>query len=181
MSDRAVSSAAFAASSGSDTKPVPLEPCTIHNPLTGSFYDVRPLTLTEAGTKTQSATNESYHSRGYDYGTNFSINICGPVVEELEDVNGIPRRQWANISAFYTDPRDKEVYSLGQVNTNLTIRGRKLLLNYTNGSPCPDLDEFGDPIPFSSSTRLSSRKLLDGDKYDDFEDVSLPETPSNPC
>jgi len=151
------------AASSSNSDSAYSDPCTIHSSLSGSFYDVRPLTLKESGTKTQAATNESYHSRGYDYGANFSINICGPVVEELDDVYGIPRRQWANISAFYRDPKDKTLYSLGEANHDLTIRGRKLLLNYTNGSPCPDLDEYGDPLPYSSSG-LDVRELLDGDK-----------------
>lgn len=146
------------AASSPDSKASDVDPCTIHSSLTGSFYDVRPLTLTTDGTKTQSATNESYHARGYDYGANFTINICGPVVEELDDVEGVSRKQWANISAFYKDPTDDMIYSLGEVNRNLTVRGRKLLLNYTNGSPCPDLDELGNPLMISSSSKTSRRK-----------------------
>lgn len=148
----------------SDSKTPDLEPCTIHSTLSGSFYDVRPLNLSVAGTSTQSATNESYHARGWDYGTNFTINICGPVVEDLDDVHGVARKQWANISAFYKDPVHETVYSLGQLNTDLTMRGRKLLLNYTMGSPCPDLDEYGDPLPddttsvSKSSTKLNIRR-----------------------
>lgn len=142
--------------STSDTKTPDPEPCTIHSTLSGSFYDVRPLNLTLTGTKTQSATNESYHARGYDYGTNFTINICGPVVEDLDDVYGVSRSQWSNISAFYKDPKYDTVYSLGNLNTELTMRGRKLLLNYTMGSPCPELDEYGDPLP--DDTALSTKK-----------------------
>lgn len=144
----------------SDTKIPDPEPCTIHSSLSGSFYDVRPLNLTLTGTKTQSATNESYHSRGYDYGTNFTINICGPVVEELDDVYGVPKKQWSNVSAFYKDPKFDTIYSIGNLNTELTMRGRKLLLNYTMGSPCPDLDEYGDPLPddtASSTAKHSTR------------------------
>ena len=144
----------------SDSKDQYGDPCTIHSSFTGSFYDVRPLTLKEKGTKTQAATNESYHSRGWDYGANFTINICAPVVEPLTNVDGVTKSRLANISAFYTDPRDDTIYSLGEVNQNLTVRGRKLLLNYTNGSPCPELDEDGDPI---SASLLDVRKILDGD------------------
>ena len=158
----AISSTSLAASSSSGPTVPLLDPCTIHSSLTGGNYDVRPLTLKEPGAKSAAATNESYHSRGYDYGANFTINICGPVVEELEDVEGVSRREWSNIAAYYRDPADETIYSLGEVNQNLTIRGRKLLLNYTNGSPCPDLDEYGDPLPFTSSS-LDVRKLL-GDK-----------------
>lgn len=147
------------AAAPSDTKEPVGDPCTIHSATTGSFYDVRPLMLTEAGTKTQAATNESYHSRGYDYGANFTINICGPIVEQLGSVDGIQKSRVANISAFYRDPSDDTIYSLGETNRNLTVRGRKLLLNYTNGSPCPDLDEYGNPI---SARSLDGRALLDG-------------------
>ena len=136
------------------------EPCTIHSTFTGGFYDVRPLLLKEGGTKSQAATNESYHSRGYDYGANFTINICGPVVEDLKDVEGISKSHYGNISAFYTDPIDQTTYSLGEANHNLTMRGRKLLLNYTNGSPCPELDGNGQPIYRRSP--LDVRELLDG-------------------
>lgn len=157
------------AATSPDSKEPVGDPCTIHSGSTGSFFDVRPLLLTEHGTKTQVATNESYHSRGYDYGANFSINICGPVVEDLGSVDGITRSRVANISAFYRDPKDNTIYSLGEINRNLTLRGRKLLLNYTNGSPCPDLDEYGDPISFGHS--YDERELIGGDKGKHDEDT----------
>ncbi|KAK5940378.1 Cation-independent mannose-6-phosphate receptor CI-MPR [Knufia obscura] len=171
----AIASLSTSVAATSDPKEISGDPCTIHSSLSGNFYDVRPLTLKESGTKTQAATNESYHSRGYDYGANFTINICGSVVEELDDVYGIPKKGCQHIAAFYTDPVDNTTYSMGQTNHNLTVRGRKLLLNYTNGSPCPDLDEYGDPVPYSEST-LDVRKLLDGgrgkgkDEDDDNDD-----------
>jgi cation-dependent mannose-6-phosphate receptor len=49
------------------------------------------------------------------------------------------------VSAFYKDHRG-DIYSIGQQNDQLLFRGKKLLLNYTMGSPCPDLDEDGNPI-----------------------------------
>lgn len=164
-----LSTTSIAASSEHKTPQV--EACTIHSSLSGSFYDVRPLTLKESGHKTAAATNESYHARGYDYGANFTINICGPVVEELDDVYGVSSRAWANVSAFYKDPRDDTVYSLGESNQNLTIRGRKLVLNYTHGSPCPDLDDDGNPIALASlSSHVDGRKLISGEDDDDDDE-----------
>lgn len=125
-------------------KPAP-KPCTIHSTSTGSFFDLRPLQLTRDGTKYQYAVNESYHSRGYDYPANFSMNFCDAVVEDLDDVEGITSNRVANISAFYKNQKG-ELYSIGQQNDELLFRGKKLLLNYTNGSPCPELDEKGVPI-----------------------------------
>ena len=127
-----------------DTKPIP-KPCTIYSPTTGSFFDLRPLQLKTEGTNYQAASNESYHAKGYDYPSNFTINFCGPVVESLNDVEGISSSKIANVSAFYRDSRD-DVYSIGQQNDQLMFRGKKLLLNYTQGSPCPDLDEDGLPL-----------------------------------
>lgn len=127
-----------------DVKPV-TKPCTIYSPATGSFFDLRPLQLTTEGTKYQVASNESHHAKGYDYPSNFTINFCGPVVESLDDVEGIPTSQIANVSAYYKDTRG-DVYSIGQENDQLMFRGKKLLLNYTQGSPCPDLDRDGLPL-----------------------------------
>jgi len=166
------------AASPSDSKSDKVDPCTIHSSATGSFYDLRPLTLAENGTKSQAATNQSFHARGYDYGSNFTINICAPAVEapQLDDVYGVAKKLWANISAYYTDAEDGTTYSIGQMSNVLTVKGRELLLNYTNGSPCPDLNEHGDPVPYSS---LEARKLLDGDDDDDDGKPSKDHKPSS--
>ncbi|KAK5230809.1 Cation-independent mannose-6-phosphate receptor CI-MPR [Exophiala xenobiotica] len=133
-----------AASSEAKPKPPP-KPCTIHSTSTGSFFDLRPLQLALDGTKYQTATNESFHARGFDYPANFTMNFCGPVVEPLDDVEGIPSSRVANVSAYYKNQRG-DIYSIGQQNDELIFRGKKLLLNYTMGSPCPELDEAGIPI-----------------------------------
>ncbi|KAJ9608411.1 Cation-independent mannose-6-phosphate receptor CI-MPR [Cladophialophora chaetospira] len=135
----------------------PFKPCTIHSVSTGSFYDLRPLQLTLDGTKYQTASNESYHARGYDYPANFTINFCGPVVESLDDVEGVPTSGQKNVSAYYKDHRG-DIYSIGQQNGQLLFRGKKLLLNYTQGSPCPDLDEDGDPFDEDLVSRKASKR-----------------------
>ncbi len=137
-----------------DVKPPP-KSCTTHSVSTGSFYDLRPLQLTIEGTKYQSASNESYHVKGYDYPANFTINFCGPVVESLEDVEGVPSSRQKNVSAYYKDHRG-DIYSIGQQNEELVFRGKKLVLNYTQGSPCPDLDEDGNPIDDDFVTRKAN-------------------------
>ncbi|KAL2402869.1 hypothetical protein ABEF93_005510 [Exophiala dermatitidis] len=140
----------------SDTKPPP-KPCTIHSPSTGSFFDLRPLQLKVDGTKYQVASNESYHVKGYDYPANFTMNFCGPVVENLDDVEGIPTTKIANVSAFYKDHRG-DIYSIGQQNDQPLFRGKKLLMNYTMGSPCPDLDEDGRPRDLDSTANTGRRR-----------------------
>lgn len=132
-----------------DTKPAP-EPCTIHSTSTGSYFDLRPLDLSLQQQKHTSKSKkdsrtESWHSKGHDYPANFTLNFCGPAIEPLEDVVGVPSSRWKNVSAFYRTENDKKIYSIGQSNSELVFRGRQLLLNYTNGSPCPDLDDSGNP------------------------------------
>ena len=144
----------------SDSKK-PLNPCTIHSPTTGSFIDLRPLQLTPVGAKSSNPANESYHVRGQDYPFNFTINFCGPVVEDLKDVEDVSKSQRQNVSAFYKDSIG-DTYSLGRENHELLFRGKRLLMNYTMGSICPELDEDGKP--------LERPKIKDDDDDRDDED-----------
>lgn len=89
-------------------------PCTAHSINTGSFYDLRPLSrsLPDPDKKLpKDAVTESWHSRGWDYGTNFTMNICAPVIEEVKDVVGLDRDQWQNVSAYYQ--KEGKTYSMG--------------------------------------------------------------------
>ena len=150
-----------------DTKPPP-KPCTIHSPSTGSYYDLRPLDLSlqqqSSPSKSKDSRTDSWHAKGYDYPANFTLNICGPVIESLEDVNGIPASRWKNVSAFYR--LGSKTHSIGQMNSELVFRGRSLVLNYTGGSPCPELDEDGNPARAEDSN-LRARKIIDDDDDDD--------------
>jgi cation-dependent mannose-6-phosphate receptor len=151
--------------------------CTLHYPSTGSFYDLRPLQAFAPWQPSKSSSspsrNESWHARGYDYPANFTVNICGPVVENLTDVDGVSKTRAANISAFYIDPQTNSPVSIGQENDALVFRGKKLLLTYTNGSPCPELDEDGQPI-------LSGKAILDDDDDDDEDEDEKPKNPKKP-
>ncbi|EGR48691.1 uncharacterized protein TRIREDRAFT_61584 [Trichoderma reesei QM6a] len=103
----------------------------------GGFFDLRPDTAMpppENGKAHKSGLYKDYHSRGYDYGKNFTLNICGAVVDPVSDVVGLKKSQWANVSAYYTT--HNSVYSIGSVSLDLHSRGRKLVLQYTGGSPC---------------------------------------------
>lgn len=55
--------------------------------------------------------SESYHVKGQDYGANFTINFCAPVVEDLTDVEGVDKKLAQNVSAYYTI--GKKSYSIG--------------------------------------------------------------------
>ena len=104
-------------SQAADSKPHKVaQPCTITSSTSGSFYDLNTIAVLplEEGKKAhKDDRNESWHAKGYDYGANFTLNFCAPVVEKLEDVEGVDEKLWRNISAYYT--KDKRTYSIGYV------------------------------------------------------------------
>ncbi|OAX84019.1 hypothetical protein ACJ72_01613 [Emergomyces africanus] len=132
------------------------KPCTIFSPTTGAYFDLNTIALSPPEMKDgkkvhNSDREESWHARGYDYPANFTINICAPVIEDLKDVVGVEKSKWANVSAYYT--LDGKQYSIGHQASELVFRGRKLTLNYTDGSPCPA------PRP----SNFSSFEIIGGD------------------
>ncbi|KAL2043068.1 hypothetical protein N7G274_004128 [Stereocaulon virgatum] len=143
-----------------DSKPV--KPCQIYNPINGNFYDLNSITvqpLVDHKKAHKDDRDESWHARGYDYDKNFTMNFCAPVIEPLDDVVGVKSELVKNVSAFYT--HGGLTYSIGQASAEPMFRGRKLVMNYTGGSPCDEPSE-----------RLRSRKLLDDD--DDGEGHDKP-------
>lgn len=100
----------------SDETKHPHIPCTIRSSLSGAFFDLNPVHVLspEDGKKlAKDARNESWPARGWDYGANFTLNICGPVVEKVEDVVGVEKSRWQNVSAFYE--MGGKTYSIGSV------------------------------------------------------------------
>ncbi|EFQ98014.1 hypothetical protein MGYG_08915 [Nannizzia gypsea CBS 118893] len=153
----------FAWGAAEEKPKAPEKPCTIHSPNTGLYFDLNAISVQldkKDGKKSHAdrQRDESWHVKGHDYGANFTINICAPVVENLTDVVGVDERRWQNISAYYE--MGGETYSIGQQSSSLLFRGRKLVLNYTDGSPCPSP---------SSGHKLFRRKIIDGDDDEDNE------------
>lgn len=104
---------ALAASSADDTKH-PRVPCTIRSPTSGAFFDLNPVNIqlpAEGKKWPKDARNESWPARGYDYGSNFTLNFCGPVVEEIEAAVGISKSKLDRIGAYYE--KGGKVYSIG--------------------------------------------------------------------
>ena len=106
-------------------------PCTIRSPSNGGYYDlnaIRVLPLKDHKKAHKDDRIESWHVRGYDYGTNFTLNFCAPVIETLTDVVGIAEGLWGNVSAYYD--MNGKTYSIGSVdfrrNNHYTMfKGRK--------------------------------------------------------
>jgi cation-dependent mannose-6-phosphate receptor len=145
------------------------EACTATNPKSGAFFDLRPdiaIKPPSDGSKAKGGVPiKDYKVNGYDYGSNFTLNICGPVVEDIANVRGnINQEQWKNISAYYQSKGD--TYSLGFSNGELKRRGTKLVLQYTGGSTCGSSSKRDQVSAADKSTVHSSAAY----KYSDYED-----------
>ena len=90
-----------------------LKPCQLIAPLTGQFYDLNIITVHPP--KDEKAHEDDraagWHARGYDYGTNFTMNFCAPVRKQLVDVVGVDEALWGNVSAYYE--MNGKTYSIG--------------------------------------------------------------------
>lgn len=115
--------APLTAASSDETKPDVI-PCTAKSPSTHGFFDLRPLAVQvpDPTKKSGKAKTDSWQSRGHDYKGNFSINVCAPVVEEIENVVGVEEGLWGNVSAFYEV--DGKVFSIGYVLRLGAVDGR---------------------------------------------------------
>lgn len=94
----------------------PLKPCTAISPTTQRFFDLNPMhrVAPEKDSKKKKSKDVevgSWHARGYDYGANFTVNFCGPVVEELDSVVDLDKDLKRNVSAFYE--RGGKTYAIG--------------------------------------------------------------------
>ncbi|GFF29774.1 putative mannose 6-phosphate receptor-like protein C530.09c [Aspergillus udagawae] len=135
-----------------------LSPCVARSPATGLYYDLNAISVSHPDTSdgkksSKNAPKESWHAKGHDYSANFTLNICAPVVEDIKDVVGVERDRWKNISAYYE--KEGKIYSIGEQAAQPFFRGRKLVLNYTNGSPCP-----GEQIGHSSRNKSTIMSFL---------------------
>lgn len=94
--------------------------CTATSTKGGSFFDLRPDIAVAPGGKKKDglggkykrAPTEDYSVKGYDYGYNFTLNICEAVLKPPEDVVGLETGAYRNMSAYYTTEAGK-VFSIG--------------------------------------------------------------------
>lgn len=118
--------------------------CAAMSKVTGDFVDLSLLSKAAGGPDQQ-----DWIIRGHDFGANFSVNICNPIVDS-------PSEQYVGVEdadavgAYYIDKESGSAWSLGQANHRPYFRGRNLILQYENGSPC--LDEKG----YETAYRMSS-------------------------
>jgi len=97
----------------STTSTAVVTPC-VATSTSGAFYDLRQDTavwVAEGDTPPRGARTEDYLARGYDYGYNFTLNICGAVVKGVDDVVGVEKSLWRNVSAYYE--HKGKIFSIG--------------------------------------------------------------------
>ncbi|RMX73920.1 hypothetical protein D0869_13117 [Hortaea werneckii] len=97
-----------------ETSAAPQQPCTVRSPNTGAFFDINPLHIEDpALSKAKHPRDYSWNTTGWGLPYNFTMNFCGPVVEELgeEGVVGVEKEDWGNVSAFYR--QGGKTYSIG--------------------------------------------------------------------
>ena len=93
-----------------------MEPCTVAS-AAGSFYDLRPLSIlppVEGKKPGKNDKTDDWHARGYDYHdgkANFTLNICAPVIGAVDDVTGVDKHLYQNVSAYYQ--LGSKTYSIG--------------------------------------------------------------------
>lgn len=113
-----------------------LSPCVARSPTTGLYFDLNGISLSppelKDGEKARKhARKDSWHARGHDYGANFTINFCAPVLENLKDVVGVEKARWKDVGAFYV--KDEKTYSLGYVGSLSEDRRLRFLSSFNNG------------------------------------------------
>lgn len=119
-----------------------LDPCTIINPLTNQFFDLRPLSSLNNNNEIQ-----AWNAKGFDYGRNFSIGICSTPLRQinaLTNLDFVDSQNKSDIAGYYTNSKGHKV-SIGSVSsTDLKFRGMNLIMEYSNGDKCentPDLSK----------------------------------------
>ncbi|KAA8905728.1 mannose-6-phosphate receptor binding domain-containing protein [Sphaerosporella brunnea] len=111
----------------------PIDPeCTVTSPFSENFFDLRKLRRD----RTANPPQTDWFVKGQDYGANFSLNICGPVLADVT-AEGVPK---GAVAAYYE--MNGTAYSIGSVSASPRFRGRKLVLAYENGSPCPGAPSY---------------------------------------
>lgn len=147
----AITGVSFAAESTTTVSTTtPVATLCVATATSGAFFDLRPDTaviVAEGEKHHKGIHTEDYVARGWDYGSNFTLNICDAVVKKIGDVVGVEESLWRNVSAYYKV--EGKVYSLGY-----DINSSRLEMGDINVTPeqatirraCPPGAEARSPI-----------------------------------
>ncbi|KAF2091539.1 mannose 6-phosphate receptor domain-containing protein [Saccharata proteae CBS 121410] len=156
------------AASSDEKKEKKAKPCTIHSPSSDRFFDLNPIHVPSPDSSNKKHDKDgkpittSWQAKGYDYPANFTMNFCGPVIEQLDNVVDLKAADWGNVSAYYN--KSGNIYSIGQQSSEPIFRGRKLVLEYTGGSYCSSgLSSRSAPSHVSDDFWASEKHKKDDD------------------
>lgn len=110
-----LTAALLGSSLAADEKPTTTQTaCTAISTKGGSFFDLRPdiAIAPKKETKHKRGPSEDYFVKGYDYPYNFTLNVCEAVLKTPENVIGIDKSSYQNVSAYYTTAAG-DTYSIG--------------------------------------------------------------------
>jgi hypothetical protein len=139
--------------------PKPIDPeCTVTSPHSENFFDLRKLQREHVPKKGPPQTD--WIIKGLDYGANFSINICGPVIADASRVEGISEKEKDAVGAFYE--KNGTMYSIGFVCSLLspppprcvlanTLQIRLYVTTFPGSKASPHLRKW---IPVSQRPRI---------------------------
>ncbi|EDK43610.1 conserved hypothetical protein [Lodderomyces elongisporus NRRL YB-4239] len=116
---------------------VKMDPCTVQNPISKGFIDLRGLSA--LGNENKPI---SWNAKGYDSGKNYTISVCSnPFKKHHDEATEIQDKlNQTLIGAYYIDALTNKYVSIGEYSTEPKFRGRKLTLTYENGSYCNSYD-----------------------------------------
>lgn len=109
-----LAAALLGSSLAADDKTPTATACTAISTKGGSFFDLRPdiAVAPKKDGKSKRGPSADYEVKGYDYGYNFTLNICEAVINTPQEVVGIESSLYKNISAYYKTEKG-DVFSLG--------------------------------------------------------------------
>lgn len=109
-----LAAALLGSSLAADDKTPTATACTAISTKGGSFFDLRPdiAVAPKKDSKSKRGPSADYEVKGYDYGYNFTLNICEAVINTPAEVVGIDSSLYKNVSAYYKTEKG-DVFSLG--------------------------------------------------------------------
>ncbi|KAI0105463.1 mannose-6-phosphate receptor binding domain-containing protein [Nemania sp. FL0031] len=164
-----------------DAEPTTTTTACTASSTSGAFFDLRadaaikPKPDGSRPSHSRGAPLADYKARGFDYGSNFTLNICNAVVEPIEPVKDIEESKWQNISAYYVSQGD--YYSLGFQSANPVTRGKELVLQYTGGSYCGKKKSRSQSLSTRSAVHAGAA-YRDYENEDDDDDDNDEDSPS---
>jgi cation-dependent mannose-6-phosphate receptor len=97
--------------------------CTVASPHSENFFDLTKLWRT-------SDSGSDWIIKGQDYGTNFTMNICAPVLSNTKSAVGLSNEEQSTVGAFYEKDGDLNLIGFIYVKDGLIFAINKNIALY---------------------------------------------------